>query len=60
MRQKCVRMGLVLLGKEERSKIRLKYVKNALNTFGGEHLLDDTDIPINYQGRANHEVQTVN
>ena len=57
MRQKCVKnasemrqMGLVLLGKEERpkyvrnpSKLRQKCVKNARNTFGGEHLLDDTD-----------------
>ena len=42
MRQKCVRMGLVLLGKEERSKMRQKCVpklrqkcfKNARNTFG--------------------------
>ena len=47
-------MGLVLLGKEERPKcvrnpsncvkLRQKCVKNARNTFGGEHLLDDTDI----------------
>ena len=51
MRQKCVKMGLVLLGKEERpkcvrnaSKLRQKCVKNARNTFGGEHLLDDTEI----------------
>ena len=51
MRQKCVKMGLVLLGKEERSKmrrkciskLRQKCVKNTRNTFGGEHLLDDTD-----------------
>ena len=50
MRQKCVKMGLVLLGKEERpkcvrnpSKLRQKCVKNARNTFGGEHLLDDTE-----------------
>ena len=50
MRQKCVKMGLVLLGKEERPKcvrnpsnLRQKCVKNARNTFGGEHLLDDTD-----------------
>ena len=50
MRQKCVRMGLVLLRKEEHpkcvrhpSKLRQKCVKNARNTFGGEHLLDDTD-----------------
>ena len=50
MRQKCVKIGLVLLGKEERpkcvrnaSKLRPKCVKNARNTFGGEHLLDDTD-----------------
>ena len=46
MHQKCVKnaskwvkMGLVLLGKEERPKC-----KNARNTFGGEHLLDDTEI----------------
>ena len=51
MRQKCVKMGLVLLGKEERpkcvrnpSKLRHKCVKNARNTFGGEHLLDDTEL----------------
>ena len=51
MRQKCVKMGLVLLGKEERpkcvrnaSKLRRKCVKNARNTFGGEHLLDDTEL----------------
>ena len=54
MRQKCVKnaskMALVLLGKEERSKmrqkcvnLRQKCVKNARNTFGGEHLLDDTE-----------------
>ena len=50
MRQKCVKMGLVLLGKEERrkcvrnpSKLRQKCVKVPRNTFGGEHLLDDTD-----------------
>ena len=47
MRQKCVRMGLLLLGKEGTSKMRHKLrqncVKNARNTFGGEHLLDDTD-----------------
>ena len=43
-------MGLVLLGKEERPKcvrnrvkLRQKCVKNARNTFGGEHLLDDTE-----------------
>ena len=36
-------MGLVLLGKEEHSKMRQKCVKNARNTFGGEHLLDDTE-----------------
>ena len=51
MRQKCVKMGLVLLGKEEHpkcvrnpSKLRQKCVKNPRNTFGGEHLLDDTDL----------------
>ena len=50
MRQKCVKMGLVLLGKEERpkcvrnpSKLRQKCVKNPRNTFRGEHLLDDTE-----------------
>ena len=47
MRQKCVKMGLVLLGKEERSKMRQKCVKNARNTFGGEHLLDDTEFSLN-------------
>ena len=26
-----------------RQKLRQKCVKNARNTFGGEHLLDDTD-----------------
>ena len=47
MRQKCVK---ILLGKEEHpkcvrnaSKLRPKCVKNARNTFGGEHLLDDTN-----------------
>ena len=25
------------------SKMRLKFVKDARNTFGGEHLLDDTE-----------------
>ena len=43
MRQKCVKMGLVLLGKEERSKMRQKCVKITSKTFGGENLLDDTD-----------------
>ena len=47
MRQKCVKnaskMRLVLLGKEERSKMRQNCVNNAQNTFGGEHLLDDTE-----------------
>ena len=43
MRQKCVKRGLVLLGKEERSKMRQNCVQKARNTFGGEHLLDDTD-----------------
>ena len=43
MRQKCVKVGLVLLGKEERSKMRQNCVKNARNTLGGEHLLDDTE-----------------
>ena len=43
-------MGLLLVGKEERpkcirnpSKVRQKCVKNVRNTFGGEHLLDDTE-----------------
>ena len=44
MRQKCAQMCLVLLGKEERSNMRLKCAKNARNTFGGEHLLDDTNM----------------
>ena len=35
MRQKCV----LFVEKEERSKMRQKCVKNARNTFGGEHLL---------------------
>ena len=52
MRQKCVKMGLALLGNEERSKMRQTCVKPASevrqecaeqNTFGGEHLLDDTE-----------------
>ena len=44
MRQKCVKMGLVFfLGKEESPKMRQKCVKKARNTFGGEHLSDDTD-----------------
>ena len=54
MREKCVKIGLVLLGKEvfkrnvpkcirNASKLRQKCVKSARNTFGGEHLLDDTD-----------------
>ena len=53
MRQKCVKNasemrqnGSCLLGKEDvqnASEIRQKCVKNARNTFGGEHLLDDTD-----------------
>ena len=66
MRQKCVKMGLVLLGKEERpkcvrnpSKLRQKCVKNARNTFGGEHLLDDTEMnftvfPGDFQGVSGH------
>ena len=33
-----------LLEKEERSKMRQNCIKNARNTFGGEHLLDDTEI----------------
>ena len=50
MRQKCVKnaseMRLGLLGKrnvQNTSEIRQKCVKNARNTFGGEHLLDDTE-----------------
>ena len=47
MRQKCAKMGLVSLRKEEcarnASKMRLKSVKNARNTFGGEPLLEDTE-----------------
>ena len=50
MRQKCVKMGLVLWGKRNApkcvrnaSKLRQKCVKNARNAFGGEHLLDDTE-----------------
>ena len=48
MRQKCVKMGLVLLGKEERSKMRQKSVnvskmhQKCAEHLGGEHLLDDT------------------
>ena len=34
MRQKCVRMGLVLLGKEELSKMRQKCVKDASKMRG--------------------------
>ena len=34
MRQKCVKMGLVLLGKEERSKMRRKCVKHASRMRG--------------------------
>ena len=54
MRQKCVRSastmrqnGSCLLGREERSKMRQKMSKmyqNARNTFGVEHLLDDTEL----------------
>ena len=58
MRQKCVRNvskmrqnGSRFIGKrgtfqdasEMRQKLRQKCVKNARNTFGGEHLLNDTD-----------------
>ena len=53
MRQKCAKLGLVLLGFREKrnvptsvkneSNMRLKCVKNVRNTFGGEHLLDDTE-----------------
>ena len=51
MHRKCIKNApkWVLLtknlfwGKEERSKMRQKCVKNARNTFGGEHLLDDTE-----------------
>ena len=34
MRQKCAKMGLVLLGKEERSKMRENCVKNASKMRG--------------------------
>ena len=59
MRQKCVRNAskwvLFFIGKRGTSKMhqksfkiaskmRQKCVKNARNTFGGEHLLDDTEI----------------
>ena len=54
MRQECVRnaseMGLVLIfiGKRgafrNASEMRQNRVKNARNTFGGEHLLDDTEV----------------
>ena len=43
MRQKWV---LFYWGKEERSKMCQKCVTDAWNTFGGEHLLDDTDLRI--------------
>ena len=50
MRQKCVRNASkwVLFYWEKRnvqnaSELRQKCVKSARNTFGGEHLLDDTD-----------------
>ena len=51
MRHKCVKMGLVLLGEKRHvpkcvrnaSELRQKCVRNARNTFGGEHLLDDTE-----------------
>ena len=33
----------LLHGKEERSKMRQNCVRNARSTFGGEHLLDDTE-----------------
>ena len=39
MRQKCVKTGLILLGKEERSKMDQKRVKNAWNTFGGNRMI---------------------
>ena len=55
MRQKCVKMGLVLLGKEERSKMRQKCVTHAseMRPKCTEHLrgrtplrlLDDTETP---------------
>ena len=51
MHHKCVKMGLVLLGQKERCKMRpkcvkiaSKCVKNVRNTFGGEHLLYDTEL----------------
>ena len=57
MRQKCVRNASkirnaskwVLFYWEKRniqnaSEMRQKYVKNVRNTFGGEHLLDDTEM----------------
>ena len=46
MRQKCAKMGLVLLRKRgtfQNASLRQKCVQNAQNTFGGEHLLDDTE-----------------
>ena len=47
VRQKCVKMGLLYWEKrnvQNASEIRQNCVKNARNTFGGEHLLDDTDL----------------
>ena len=49
MRQKCVKMGLLLLGKEERpkcvrnpSELRKNASKMRGTPFGENHLLDDT------------------
>ena len=41
MRQKCVKIGLVLLGKEERPKMRQKCVKNA-SKMRGTPLVENT------------------
>ena len=47
MRQKCVTNASCFIWKRgtfrNASKMRLKSVKNARNTFGGTHLLDNTD-----------------
>ena len=47
MRQKCVKNASQFSGKrgtfQNASDMRQKCVKNARNTFGGEHLLDDTE-----------------
>ena len=63
MRQKCVKNasemrqnGSCFIGKRGRSKMRQKLrqkcVKNARNTFGGEHLLDDTFLPFHFQNKT--------